>query len=129
MVPPHPGPLTAIATLKTSVGPTMVYGFISAIPAIILAGPVYARFIAPRMSVRPDQALLDEFTASGAQTSSGVETTTTTKGPGRGRYPRCIDAGDLDVGQYPRRDAPSHELLGREGHRVSRRSSGRHARR
>src|SRR6202040_3504885 len=45
MVPPHPGPLTAIATLKTSVGPTMVYGFISAIPAIILAGPAYARFI------------------------------------------------------------------------------------
>jgi GntP family gluconate:H+ symporter len=78
MVPPHPGPLTAIATLKTSVGPTMVYGFISAIPAIILAGPLYARFIAPRMSVRPDQALLDQFTASGAQTSSGTATTATT---------------------------------------------------
>ena len=81
MVPPHPGPLTAIATLKTSVGPTMVYGFISAIPAIILAGPVYARFIAPRMSVRPDQALLDQFTASGAQTSSGTATTVTTSAP------------------------------------------------
>jgi gluconate:H+ symporter, GntP family len=77
MVPPHPGPLTAIATLKTSVGPTMVYGFISAIPAIILAGPVYARFIAPRMSVRPDQALLDQFTAPGAQTSSSAATTGT----------------------------------------------------
>ena len=76
MVPPHPGPLTAIATLKTSVGPTMVYGFISAIPAIVLAGPVYARFIAPRMSVRPDQALLDQFTA-GAQASSGTATTAT----------------------------------------------------
>jgi gluconate:H+ symporter, GntP family len=72
MVPPHPGPLTAIATLKTSVGPTMVYGFISAIPAIILAGPVYGRFIAPRMSVRPDQALLDQFTLPGAQTSTGA---------------------------------------------------------
>jgi gluconate:H+ symporter, GntP family len=70
MVPPHPGPLTAIATLKTSVGPTMVYGFISAIPAIILAGPVYARFISPRMSVRPDQALLDQFTSSGPTTSA-----------------------------------------------------------
>jgi gluconate:H+ symporter, GntP family len=81
MVPPHPGPLTAIATLKTSVGPTMVYGFISAIPAIILAGPVYARFIAPRMSVRPDQALLDQFTASGAQASSGAATTATTSAP------------------------------------------------
>jgi GntP family gluconate:H+ symporter len=80
MVPPHPGPLTAIATLKTSVGPTMVYGFISAIPAIVLAGPVYARFIAPRMSVRPDQALLDQFTA-GAQASSGTATTATPKAP------------------------------------------------
>jgi GntP family gluconate:H+ symporter len=81
MVPPHPGPLTAIATLKTSVGPTMVYGFISAIPAIILAGPVYARFIAPRMSVRPDQALLDQFTVSGAQTSSSAATIATKNAP------------------------------------------------
>jgi gluconate:H+ symporter, GntP family len=79
MVPPHPGPLTAIGTLKTSVGPTMIYGFISAIPAIILAGPVYARFIAPRMTVRPDQALLDQFTASGAQVPSGAETTAATQ--------------------------------------------------
>jgi GntP family gluconate:H+ symporter len=76
MVPPHPGPLTAIATLKTSVGPTMVYGFISAIPAIVLAGPLYGRFIAPRMSVRPDQALLDQFTAPGIETSVGAATLT-----------------------------------------------------
>src|SRR5271156_713102 len=62
MVPPHPGPLTAIATLKTNVAPTMLYGFIAAIPAIILGGPVYGSFIAPRMTVRPDQALLDQFT-------------------------------------------------------------------
>ena len=63
MVPPHPGPLTAIATLKTSVGPTMIYGFISALPAMVLAGPLYARLIAPHLAVRPDQALLDQFTA------------------------------------------------------------------
>ncbi len=81
MVPPHPGPLTAIATLKTSVGPTMVYGFISAIPAIVLAGPLYGRFIAPRMSVRPDQALLDQFTAPGADTSAGTATATTKNAP------------------------------------------------
>ena len=81
MVPPHPGPLTAIATLKTSVGPTMIYGFIAAIPAIILAGPIYARFIAPGMSVRPDQALLDQFTASGAQTSPNAAKTATLNAP------------------------------------------------
>jgi GntP family gluconate:H+ symporter len=62
LVPPHPGPLTAIATLKTSVGPTMLYGFIAALPAMVLAGPLYGAFIAPRMTTRPDQALLDQFT-------------------------------------------------------------------
>jgi GntP family gluconate:H+ symporter len=77
MVPPHPGPLIAIATLKTRIGPTMLYGFIAAIPSIALSGPLYARFIAPRMSVRPDQALLDQFTgehggASGASTQPKV---------------------------------------------------------
>lgn len=67
MVPPHPGPLTAIATLKTSVGPTMLYGFIAAIPAIVLGGPLYAMLIAPRMTVRPEQALLDQFTAENSR--------------------------------------------------------------
>ncbi|WP_431262140.1 GntP family permease [Roseateles chitinivorans] len=61
MVPPHPGPLTAIATLKTSVGATMIYGFIAAIPAIILAGPIYGTFIAPRMQARPDEAMIHQY--------------------------------------------------------------------
>lgn len=74
MVPPHPGPLTAIATLKTTVGPTMLYGFLAAIPAMVLGGPLYGAFIAPRMSTKPDQALLDQFTitekaAAGSQPS------------------------------------------------------------
>ena len=129
MVPPHPGPLTAIATLKTSVGPTMVYGFIAAIPAVILAGPIYARLIAPGMSVRPDQALLDQFTASGAQISPGAATVATTNAPIRDWCPRRADAGNPDVGQYSRRDAPSQEVLGRQAHRVSGRSTGCHARR
>jgi GntP family gluconate:H+ symporter len=66
MVPPHPGPLTAIATLKTSVGATMIYGFIAAIPAIVLAGPVYGAFMAPRMSVRPDAALVAQYAPGAA---------------------------------------------------------------
>ena len=64
MVPPHPGPLTAIATLKTTVGPTMIYGFIAALPSMILGGPLYGAFIARRMTARPDKALLDQFTAT-----------------------------------------------------------------
>lgn len=67
MVPPHPGPLTAIATLKTSVGPTMVYGFIAALPAMVLGGPLYGAFLTPRMTTRPDKALLDQFTTTTQQ--------------------------------------------------------------
>lgn len=62
MVPPHPGPLTAISALNASVGATMLYGFIAAIPAIVLAGPLYGAFISRRMTVKPDQALIDQFT-------------------------------------------------------------------
>lgn len=62
MVPPHPGPLTAIATLKTAVGPTMLYGFLAALPAMVLGGPLYGMFLTPRMSVRPEEALLDQYT-------------------------------------------------------------------
>jgi len=64
MVPPHPGPLTAIASFKSNLGITMIYGLICAIPAAILGGPVYGKFIAPRMTVRPDQELLDQYTVS-----------------------------------------------------------------
>lgn len=71
MVPPHPGPLTAIATLKTDVAPTLLYGLVAGIPAIILAGPVYARFIAPRMQVRPDAALLAQYTTAGRSSAGG----------------------------------------------------------
>jgi gluconate:H+ symporter, GntP family len=66
MVPPHPGPLTALAALHASVPPAMIYGFIAAIPAIALGGPIYAGFIAPRLATRPDRALLDQFTAAPA---------------------------------------------------------------
>jgi GntP family gluconate:H+ symporter len=64
MVPPHPGPLTAIASLNTSVGATMLYGFVAAVPAIILGGPVYGALITPRMKVSPDQALVKQFSSS-----------------------------------------------------------------
>lgn len=71
MVPPHPGPLTAIATLKTSVGATMLYGFVAAVPSLVLAGPIYAKFIAPRLSVRPDHALLEQFAGERKEGASG----------------------------------------------------------
>lgn len=44
-LPPHPGP-TAIATIfNADMGKTLLYGTLLAIPTVILAGPVYARFL------------------------------------------------------------------------------------
>jgi GntP family gluconate:H+ symporter len=64
MVPPHPGPLTAIASLKTNIGATMLYGFVAAIPAIVLGGPIYGAFITPRLAVKPDAPLVKQFSGS-----------------------------------------------------------------
>jgi len=45
LVPPHPGPLTAIGLLHADLGRTLLFGIIVAIPTVIVAGPVLARFV------------------------------------------------------------------------------------
>ena len=46
LVPPHPGPLVAIASLNADLGLTLLFGLICAIPTVIIAGPVFGNFIA-----------------------------------------------------------------------------------
>ncbi|MFE7215668.1 GntP family permease [Streptomyces sp. NPDC057611] len=69
MLPPHPGPLTAMTGLHADLGLTLGVGIVCAIPTVVLAGPVYARWIAPRLpEVRPDAALVAQFTGAGRRT-------------------------------------------------------------
>jgi len=56
LVPPHPGPLVAIAALKADMGLTLAFGLIIAAPTVIIAGPVFGS-IASRL-VRADGAAL-----------------------------------------------------------------------
>jgi GntP family gluconate:H+ symporter len=44
-VPPHPGPLVAIDSLKADLGTVLLYGLIVAIPTLIVSGPLLARFV------------------------------------------------------------------------------------
>lgn len=44
LVPPHPGPLLAVEALGASLGLTMLYGILIAIPTAVIAGPVLAKF-------------------------------------------------------------------------------------
>ncbi|WP_427917169.1 GntP family permease [Streptomyces sp. cg40] len=87
MLPPHPGPLTAVTGLHADLGLTMLVGFVCAVPTVILAGPVYARWIAPRLpDVRPDAALVAQFTGAGRRTEKeSAVAVTAVGGPGAQR--------------------------------------------
>src|SRR3954453_9316965 len=51
LVPPHPGPLIAIAALKADLGLTLMFGLLCAIPTVIVAGPLFGNWIAKRVPV------------------------------------------------------------------------------
>ncbi|MFD4974699.1 GntP family permease [Streptomyces sp. NPDC058424] len=81
MLPPHPGPLTAMTGLHADLGLTLGVGIVCAIPTVVLAGPIYTRWIAPRLpEVRPDAALVAQFTGAGRGTDDRPAALST--GPG-----------------------------------------------
>ena len=45
-IPPHPGPLAAIAILHANVGITLALGLLIAVPAVAIAGPLYGALAA-----------------------------------------------------------------------------------
>ncbi|RNM16982.1 GntP family permease [Nocardioides pocheonensis] len=45
LVPPHPGPVTAIDLLHADLGRTLIFGLIVAVPTLIVAGPLLAQFL------------------------------------------------------------------------------------
>ena len=44
-LPPHPAPASLVAQFNANMGLTLLYGLIIAIPAVILAGPVFAQTV------------------------------------------------------------------------------------
>ena len=46
LVPPHPGPLVAVAALNANLGITLGLGVLVAIPTVAFAGPFFARYAA-----------------------------------------------------------------------------------
>jgi gluconate:H+ symporter, GntP family len=45
LVPPHPGPLTAISLLHAQLGLTLIFGLIVAVPTLVVSGPLLALLI------------------------------------------------------------------------------------
>ncbi|MEN5208831.1 gluconate:H+ symporter [Stenotrophomonas terrae] len=64
LVPPHPAAMLAVNAYGADVGRTVFYSLLVGLPTAALAGPVFAKFIAPRVKLPAhnpmEAALLDE---------------------------------------------------------------------
>ena len=69
LVPPHPAALLAVAIYKADVGRTIFYALLIGIPTAILAGPIYAKFIAPHVVLADENPMAAEFVDHGAESS------------------------------------------------------------
>jgi len=63
LIPPHPGPMAAIVTLKANTGMTILWSVILGLPVALVTGPLLARWVTPRVPV--------EIGGLGAQASGG----------------------------------------------------------
>lgn len=72
LLPPHPAPTGLVAAFKADMGLTLVYGLLIAVPALVLAGPVFGRTLAG-IPARPMAGMeakpLPESALPGAATS------------------------------------------------------------
>ncbi len=61
LVPPHPAAMLAVEIFHADVGRTILFALLIGIPSAIVAGPIYARFIAPRIVLDAHNPMADEF--------------------------------------------------------------------
>lgn len=61
LVPPHPAALLAVITYNADLGRTIFYALLVGIPTAIIAGPLYAKVIAPHISLDPENPIAEQF--------------------------------------------------------------------
>jgi gluconate:H+ symporter, GntP family len=61
LVPPHPAAMLAVTIFHADLGKTIFYALLVAIPSAIIAGPIYARLIAPWIVLDPHNPMAEEF--------------------------------------------------------------------
>ena len=52
-IPPTPGPIAVADILGADLGWVILYGFFAGLPAAIIAGPVFAKFLAKKIHIEP----------------------------------------------------------------------------
>jgi GntP family gluconate:H+ symporter len=61
LVPPHPAALLAVTIYKADVGRTIFYGLLIGVPTAALAGPVFAKLVAPWIKMPAENPMAEDF--------------------------------------------------------------------
>lgn len=69
LVPPHPAALLAVAIYKANVGKTIGYALLIGVPIAIVAGPLYAKLIAPHVDLPIESGMAADFVDHGEEQS------------------------------------------------------------
>jgi len=71
MLPPHPAAMLAVTAYKADVGLTILFGLLVGLPTAALAGPIFASWISPRITLPPDNPLAAQLGGESTQGTPG----------------------------------------------------------
>jgi GntP family gluconate:H+ symporter len=69
LVPPHPAAMLAVTLYKADVGRTILYALLIGVPTGIIAGPLYAKLIAPHIELPAENPMAAQFVDHGTERS------------------------------------------------------------
>jgi gluconate:H+ symporter, GntP family len=69
LMPPHPAAMLAVTIFNADVGRTILYALVIGIPTAAIAGPLYAKFIAPRISLDVENPMAAQLVDHGEESS------------------------------------------------------------
>ncbi|MCM3772146.1 MULTISPECIES: GntP family permease [Priestia] len=72
LVPPHPGAMTAIGIYNADLGRVLLYSLVIALPAAIVAGPVFAKWVHKRVIPEGEPELIRVSTSSEKLPKTGI---------------------------------------------------------
>lgn len=67
LVPPHPAAIMAVSIYHADVGRTILYALLIGIPSAILAGPLFAKMVAPHVQLSAENPMAADFTEHGEE--------------------------------------------------------------
>ncbi|QKV94483.1 gluconate transporter [Streptomyces sp. NA02950] len=78
LVPPHPGPLAAIDAVHANLGVTLALGVLVALPTVVIAGPLFARYAARWVDITPPDRMIPQRPSEDLERRPGFAATVAT---------------------------------------------------